>query len=410
MRIRVLPRDVAARIITGTVAMMGWAVGAATLVLTFPVLIETLLLRDRAADLPIPLAMLVVMLLGIGAVIRWKRRVVVLAYLGVGAVAATVYEVALLTGDPTILDDALYLLNRPTLALVAVGVTAVTATAGILWCLLGFAVANVVCVVAALISDVPIRPGFGPTMVLVIAIVGYLTFAAIQVSQRRRVPNFDILEAETQRLARGENLSRRTTAAVHDTLLNDLSIVMTTPGALGERAAARLLEDLETLRGADWISQTTEIRSADDQDATLRNDIMRVVSEFQWRGLTIHVTGSGTGVYRLAAPGGTALLGAIRTCLENVVRHSGATIAELELVYTDESVTVMITDQGSGFDTTSVPADRLGLRTSLVERVESVGGTAQIWSSPGQGTSIVLSIPILEVVVPHPEPRHQETS
>lgn len=410
MRIRVLPRDVAARIITGTVAMMGWAVGAATLVLTFPVLIETLLLRDRAADLPIPLAMLVVMLLGIGAVIRWKRRAVVLAYLGVGAVAATVYEVALLTGDPTILDDALYLLNRPTLALVAVGVTAVTATAGILWCLLGFAVANVVCVVAALISDVPIRPGFGPTMVLVIAIVGYLTFAAIQVSQRRRVPNFDILEAETQRLARGENLSRRTTAAVHDTLLNDLSIVMTTPGALGERAAARLLEDLETLRGADWISQTTEIRSADDQDATLRNDIMRVVSEFQWRGLTIHVTGSGTGVYRLAAPGGTALLGAIRTCLENVVRHSGATIAELELVYTDESVTVMITDQGSGFDTTSVPADRLGLRTSLVERVESVGGTAQIWSSPGQGTSIVLSIPILEVVVPHPEPRHQETS
>ncbi len=410
MRIKVLPRDVAARIITGTIAMMGWAVGATTIVLAIPVLIETLAMRGRLGDLPLPLAMLLVCLVAIAAVVRWRRREVVMTYLLVAGIASTVYEVSLLRVDPTLLDDALYLVNRPTLALVAVGVSAVSATAGILWVLAGYAVANAVTLVASTAAEVPFRPGWGPTMVLVIAVVGYLTFAAIQTAQRRRVPDFDQLEAETQKLARGEDLSRQTTAAVHDTLLNDLSIVLTSTGSLDERAVQRLLDDLDTLRGAEWLEQTADVRSADDQDASLRNDIMRLVSEFQWRGLTIHVTGSGSGVYRLAPQVGTALLGAIRTSFENVLRHAGVGMAELELVYSENAVTVMITDQGSGFDIDAVPADRLGLRGSLIERLESVGGSARVWSSPGHGTSVLMSIPILEVVEPHPESRHQGTS
>ena len=95
-------------------------------------------------------------------------------------------------------------------------------------------------------------------MVFLIASVGYLTFAAIQSAQRRRLPNFDELEAETLRLARGEDLAARTTAAVHDTVLNDLSIVLNTTDTLDERAIARLRDDLEQLRGAEWISQTTD--------------------------------------------------------------------------------------------------------------------------------------------------------
>lgn len=410
MRIRVLPREVAARIITGTIAMMGWAVGAATIVLVIPVLIETLAMRGRIDELPVPLAMLLVCLVAIAAVARWRRREVVMIYLAVAGVASTVYEIALLRGDPTLLDDALFLVNRPTLALVAVGVSAVSATAGIVWVLVGYAVANGVTLVASVVAEVPFRPGWGPTMVLVIAIVGYLTFAAIQTAQRRRVPDFDVLEAETQKLARGEDLSRQTTAAVHDTLLNDLSIVLTSTGSLDERAVQRLLDDLDTLRGAAWLEQTADVRSADDQNATFRNDIMRLVSEFQWRGLTIHVTGSGTGVYRLAPQVATALTGAMRTSFENVLRHAGVGMAELELVYGQDAMTVMITDQGSGFDVDTVPADRLGLRGSLIERLESVGGSAKVWSSPGHGTSVLMSIPILEVVEPHPESHHQEMS
>jgi signal transduction histidine kinase len=407
MRVRVLPRDLAGRIINGTVATMGWAVGAVTIVTSIPVLIETMIRRDRADELALPLALLIVILLGIAAVVRWRRTAVVLAYLAVAGAATVAYELALLAGDPGILDDNLYVVNRPTLALVAVGVTAATALAGILWSLLGLVVATAASLTASMIAGVPFRPGLGPVMVFAIATVGYLTFAAIQSAQRRKLPNFEALEAETLRLARGEDLAKRTTAAVHDTVLNDLSIVLNTTDTLSEHAIARLREDLQQLRSAEWISQTTAIPTADDEDASLRNEIMRMVSDFQWRGLSIHVTGSGSGVYKLAPDVARALVGAVRAAFENVIKHSGATVAELELIYADD-ITVMITDQGAGFDPAHVPPDRLGVRGSIVERIEAVGGSARIWSTPGGGTSVVLTIPILKVVAPHPESQHRE--
>jgi signal transduction histidine kinase len=377
-------------------------------VLTFPVLVETMVARGRADELPVPILLLVLILLGVGAVARWRRIEVVLIYLAVAAVATVGYELAVLHGDATLLDTNLYLVNRPTLALVAVGVSATTALTGILWSFFGLVVATGASLAGSLIAGVDFRPGFGPLMVFLIAAVAYLTFAAIQDSQRRKVPNFDALEAETLRLARGEDLSRRTTAAVHDTVLNDLSIVLNTADVLDDRAIARLRDDLAQLRGAEWISQTTAIPTADDEDASLRNEIMRMVSDFQWQGLSIHVTGSGSGVYKLAPEVARALVGAIRAAFENILKHSGASVAELELIYADD-ITIMITDQGAGFDMATVPADRLGVRGSIIERIEAVGGSAQIWSTPEHGTSVVLTIPILKVVAPHPESTHRET-
>lgn len=408
MRVRVLPRDLAARIVNGTVASMGWAVGVLTTVTAIPVLIETFVLRGRADELPVPLLLLLAILLGVVAVIRWHRTEVVLIFLAVAGVATLGYELLLLQGDPGILETNLFIVNRPTLVLVAVGVTATTARTGILWSLFGLGIATAVSLLASVLSGLPFRPGFGPLMVFLIAAVGYLTFAGIQRSQRAKLPNFDALEAETQRLARGEDLSRRTTAAVHDTVLNDLSIVLNTTGELDERTVARLRDDITQLRSAEWISQTTAIPTADEEDASLRNEIMRMVSDFQWRGLSIHVTGSGSGVYKLAPDVARAMVQAVQAAFENVLRHSGASVAELELIYGAEDITVMITDQGSGFDTAEVPGDRLGLRGSITQRLEAVGGSAQIWSTPGSGTSVVLTIPILEVVAPHPESSHRE--
>jgi signal transduction histidine kinase len=407
MRVRVLPREVAGGIITGTIAMMGWAIGAATVLLTVPMLVETLVRRGRADDLPIPLLMLAVVLAGIVVVARLRRRWTVFVYLAVAGAASVVYEVVLLRGDPGMLEQALFVLNRPTLALVAVGVAATSAWAGILWILLGYVVANAVALVVALLAQVPFDPGLGPTMVLAIAVIGYATFGAIQATQRRRLPNFDELERETRRMALGEDLARRTTAIIHDTVLNDLAIVLNAPDKLDPRTRARLHEDLATLRSGEWLSTTADIPSADDQDAGLRNELMVLVSEFQWRGLTVHVTGSTMGVYRFRPDAAEALLASVRACFENVLRHAGATVAELELVEGADALTVMVTDQGQGFDPQSVPADRLGLRMSVQHRLAAVGGSAQVWSAPGEGTSVLLTIPIESVVSPQPESPHR---
>lgn len=394
MRVRVLPRETAAAVITGAVSAMGWAVAAATILLTVPVLVETLVLRDRASDIPVAVLLLGVVLGGIVAVALRPRRWVVFAYLTVASLATLVYQVILLSGDPGIVEASPYVVNRPALALVLVGIPATRALVGIGWSLLGFVAATLVGFSAATLVEQPFRPGYGPLMVLVLASVAYLTLAAVQLRLRRRVPNFDELERETQALAHGEDLARRTTAVVHDTLLNDLAVVMNAPDLLEPHVRERLLADLETLRGADWISTSAETSAPGE--AELRNAFTRLASEFQWRGLSLHFTGDQRASYRMRSDVSDALVAATRASLENVLRHSGASSAEVEIIASAGTVTVMITDQGAGFDPAVVGDDRLGLRASVIERMAAVGGGAKIWSAPGRGTSIVITAPVLE--------------
>jgi len=410
MRVRVLPRDVASSIITGSVASLGWAIGAATLVLGLPVVLETTARAGRLSAAVLPVGLLLLMLISLGFVV-WRERVwAVAAYLAVGFVASTAYELTLLMALPGSIDTQIYLLNRPAVALVLVGLAARTPLAGIAWSVLGFLVSTLSTLAVTLLAGVPFRPGYGPLFVVVISLAAYLTLWGVQVVQRHRIPNIEELEAENDRLAHGEDLARRTTAAVHDTLLNDLSIVMNAPDELDVRARSRLRQDLETLSGAEWLDTRSQLTVVDDQDTSLRNDIGRMISDYQWRGLSVHVTGSGDGIYQLEPTTATAVVDALGAALENVARHSGASVAEVELVYEPESITVMVADEGVGFDPTKVAADRLGIRASIEDRIAAVGGTVQVWSSPGSGTSIMMTVPVRSILREHDAPHHQERS
>ena len=52
---------------------------------------------------------------------------------------------------------------------------------------------------------------------------------------------------------------------------------------------------------------------------------------------------------------------------------------------------MFVRDRGPGFDLHTVPADRLGVRESIVGRMERAGGTARIRSGPG-GTEVHLTL------------------
>ncbi|MEO5535482.1 MAG: ATP-binding protein [Pseudolysinimonas sp.] len=393
MRVGILPRETASAVITGAMSVTGWAVAAVIVLLTVPVLVETLIIRERASDLPLALLLLGVVLGGVAAVAVRPRRWVVLLFLAGAGLAGMGYEVLLLTSDPGLIAASPYLVNRPSLVLVMVGIPASRPLIGIAWTLVGFAVSLVVGLVSFAIVGLPYAPGFGPIIVLGVSTIVYLTVAAIQGRIRKSVPNFDDLEAETLSIAHGEDLARLTTAVVHDTLLNDLAVVMNAPERLDDVARQRLLADLETVRGADWITATARTPTPGDGDRELRHELARIATEFQWRGLSMHLTSAPSARFQVTAEVTEALLAAVRASLENVVRHSGATTAELEVIAEAGSVTVMVTDPGSGFDLGSVAGDRLGLRASVIARMAAVGGTAKIWSAPGEGTSVVISAP-----------------
>ena len=47
-------------------------------------------------------------------------------------------------------------------------------------------------------------------------------------------------------------------------------------------------------------------------------------------------------------------------------------------------------DRGPGFDLDAVPADRRGVRDSIIGRMERHGGRATVHSTPGHGTEVEL--------------------
>lgn len=86
---------------------------------------------------------------------------------------------------------------------------------------------------------------------------------------------------------------------------------------------------------------------------------------------------------------------AAREAALNAQKHAGAEHITVDLRpgNTDSvpQLVLEIADDGTGFDPAAVPAQRLGLRVSISERMHLIGGTATIDSRPGQGTRITLS-------------------
>jgi CheY-like chemotaxis protein len=88
---------------------------------------------------------------------------------------------------------------------------------------------------------------------------------------------------------------------------------------------------------------------------------------------------------------------AVQELLFNIVKHSGAQKAKIDLSYFDSKLALSVNDPGKGFDTnilnSAKPASGLGL-VSLTERISYMGGTFTIDSAPGKGCRITLKLPL----------------
>ncbi len=89
---------------------------------------------------------------------------------------------------------------------------------------------------------------------------------------------------------------------------------------------------------------------------------------------------------------------AVKECLHNILRHAGPCEASLILTLENEKLVIRIADTGRGFDT-SLPDSGNGL-SNMVKRLEEIHGSCLITSSPGGGTTVVMSCKLPSP--PHP--------
>ncbi|MFL0565519.1 sensor histidine kinase [Microbacterium sp. 179-I 1D1 NHS] len=171
-------------------------------------------------------------------------------------------------------------------------------------------------------------------------------------------------------------------AHLHDSVLQTLALIQNRSEASSEVSRIARAQERE-LRA--WLY---------DGDAPADSDLATDVRDYAGAleldyPVRIEVVSTGTSTERASGE----LAAAAREAMLNAARHAGGEIS----VYIEgaaSAVDVFIRDRGAGFDPAAVPADRWGVRESIIGRMRRTGGTAVIRSVPDvTGTEVRLSLP-----------------
>jgi signal transduction histidine kinase len=105
----------------------------------------------------------------------------------------------------------------------------------------------------------------------------------------------------------------------------------------------------------------------------------------------------------LSSEAETMLFRIVREAVVNALRHADADELDVVLEASDGHVVATVHDDGRGFDAASVSrrgvAGHFGIPGMLV-RAESAGGTVDVSSAPGLGTTVTIDLPREEVLAP----------
>ncbi len=95
----------------------------------------------------------------------------------------------------------------------------------------------------------------------------------------------------------------------------------------------------------------------------------------------------------------TTLFRIAQEAVTNIVRHSNAGSAKISLERGDDIIRLHIEDDGHGFNTEQISSCAVRLQqwglVGIIERAELVGGNVRLDSKPGRGTSLEVTMPVI---------------
>jgi anti-sigma regulatory factor (Ser/Thr protein kinase) len=352
--------------------------------------------RPAAVLWPAALAILpMIALLYLSA--RTRETLYSVGYLVVGAACTYWFVLTFYSQQPAILDSDAYSIALVKIALVMVGGSAPHVVPRLAWCAAGFAAAELSVAAAYIVSGQQWR--FEVTTLLAYIVVSsiFIVGSLSRRSSRRTQPMLHRAARDEQLDAMRYRLEVKAASLMHDTVLSHLAAIA---GSVDDRLdpvlRTRVEHDLEVIVGGEWlIDEEPEV----DEGALRRweeSPLFLAISESRDLGLDIDVTGDLAAVSRLDHERARSLGLAVKQCLVNVLRHSGETRAEVAVFDSESEVSVMVIDAGRGFTESDNGPDRLGIRQSVRQRIDQIGGSVQIWSTPGRGTSIMIRVPTSE--------------
>jgi PAS domain S-box-containing protein len=208
----------------------------------------------------------------------------------------------------------------------------------------------------------------------------------------------DQLMLVSKKLSEAENIERRKIAReLHDLVGQNLTALGLNMNIMKARLSSRDMAGIDK-RIEDSISLIEETSvTIRDVMAKLRPPILddyglfaairSYTENFSDRtGIAVAITGEdfGTRLFRIA-----------QEILNNVAKHSGAMNVVIEVSQNVSGISLVIADDGKGFDRDEVLRSKKKVRwglTNIMERALSIGGTCAIESEPGKGTRIRVEV------------------
>jgi signal transduction histidine kinase len=166
-----------------------------------------------------------------------------------------------------------------------------------------------------------------------------------------------------------------------------------------EDPAAIHARTVELKRTANMIQENlhrlaVNLRPASLDHLGLVTTLQQYIQEFS-RQYNIHVDFEAVGMRdkRLPIEVETALFRIVQEALTNVTLHAQATRVDVLLSLKDKHVSAIVEDDGVGFiPASTMTNEQLGL-FGMRERIEMLGGSLTIESSPGKGTTVKAEAP-----------------
>jgi signal transduction histidine kinase len=237
--------------------------------------------------------------------------------------------------------------------------------------------------------------------------------AVVDVTDERRleierVVALDRVKALLNRLVSVQEEERRRMARnLHDHLGQQFTALRLTIGSLRDRHTTDE-EFAARLERADRLSEAIdkdvdflawELRPPALDESGLNAALDQYLREWSTAtGIPAELHISDSADVRLGADLDIQVYRIVQEALQNVRKHSNATSVSVLIEHRDREFVLIVEDDGQGFDAERVIGRRGELNAmgliSMEERAALLGGSVQIESSPGDGTSVFVRVPV----------------
>ena len=219
---------------------------------------------------------------------------------------------------------------------------------------------------------------------------------------RREIAEADRRNLQLQLTTVQEGERRRISRELHDQLGQHLTalglglkvVKDASPNPCPLREKLQALQSMTDRIGRDIHQLALELRPTALDDIGLHAALANYAeawAELSGIDADLHVIGLDT--HRLPPAVETALYRIVQEALTNILKHAGAERVSVVLQRSADLVSVVVEDDGKGFDAEAVSDQRLGI-LGMRERAVLVGGTLVVESGAGRGATIITRIPL----------------